>query len=125
MKLNREGAEKVWKAYFGNVSEAVDAFGRRILRTHHGNDGQYSWEIDHVWPRNPASGAGGANTYSNVQPLHSQSNAEKSNSKRGRINGREFRIDKIDNHEHLVIGRMAYVGNNGEWYWSYSKPKYQ
>lgn len=123
MKVNFETAEKVWKAYFGDVSIARDAFGIEIRRNEHGTGSAFSWEVDHIWPQNPQTGASGANIFKNVQPLSSTSNLQKSNDLQGKVNGITFAIHKEGTHDGLNVGRMA-VKKNEEWFWAYHEPKY-
>lgn len=130
MKIERKTAMSIWEAYFDGETEVTDAFGRTINKANYENDsnnsGEKTWTIDHIWPKHPDSettSQGGANTYSNVQILHWESNQDKSNKLQGIVNGVPFAVKKIDENEGKAIGRMR-VKYDDEWQWAYDEPNY-
>ena len=50
-----------------------DMCGNWMQRTEHGDEGDYGWEIDHVYPRS----LGGLTTLDNLQPLWWRNNRRK------------------------------------------------
>lgn len=119
MTVNKETANKIWKAYFGNKAQANDPFGRTMTKGGHGTD----WDVDHIWPLHEANGTKGSNTYGNVQPLAIKSNLEKSNNLNGIINHIEYAVVKVKQDHGIRTGRMS-VRIDGEWYWGYDEPEY-
>ena len=50
-----------------------DACGHAMQYSRHGEEGDYGWEIDHMYPR----ARGGPTTYANLQPLWWNNNRRK------------------------------------------------
>lgn len=50
----------------------IDAYGNLILWSHHGKQGEYGWEVDHIL----ALALGGADSLANVRALHWRANRQ-------------------------------------------------
>lgn len=50
----------------------VDAYGNLIVWSHHGKQGDYGWEVDHVHP----VGLGGPDALDNLRALHWKKNRQ-------------------------------------------------
>lgn len=115
-------------AFFGNASEAKDAFGITIFRNKYvqnsNNIEKGSWTIDHIFPKNPFNDNSkierkGSNLLYNLQPLSVFSNREKDSYLGGKVNGITFSIKIIRVYEDGVIGRMM-VKKGDNWFWAYN-----
>ncbi|MCH5148986.1 MAG: HNH endonuclease [Clostridiales bacterium] len=63
-----------WEKEFGNVEEAEDFAGRKILKSAFGQvNSKYGWDIDHIQPLSK----GGTDTDANKQIVHVITNDEK------------------------------------------------
>lgn len=120
--------EKIWNAYFGNASEAKDAFGIVIYRDKYANNlnsmEKGSWTLDHIFPIKPYKDnfdgeRRGSNSLYNLQPLSIESNAKKGPHLAGKVNGITFSIKIIEQHENNVTGRMM-IKKNNNWFWAYN-----
>lgn len=120
-------SDKIWQAYFGNRSEAKDAFGITIYRNKYVQDNnnikEGFWTIDHIFPKNPFNDNSqwkrkGSNSFNNLQPLSVSSNEKKGSFLAGKINGITFSIKIIKDDENGVVGRMM-VKIGETWYWAY------
>ena len=70
----------IWRKYFGNEENGIDAFGREVNKS--------TFVCDHIFPKSLE----GKTNNCNGMPLSSESNIEKSDKLSGTINGKEFEV---------------------------------
>lgn len=124
MVLNRQTADNIWKAFFGDRAMAIDPFGREIMRINYGSKNAFSWDIDFIWPLEPVQHhakdespfMGGSVVFANVQPLNIQSIKDKGSHMHGVINGVHFQVEGEREYQDKVIGRM-FVKHEHEHQW--------
>lgn len=79
---------EIWKAAFGDATQAVDCYGAYIQKddygdhekTRIGSDGKshtYGWDLDHIRPKSDFKDGNDADFYNNLEPTHFQNNQEK------------------------------------------------
>lgn len=87
-----------WEKEFGDVQEAYDFVGRKILRGAFGQQGsQYGWDIDHIQP----IAKGGTDTEDNKQIVHVLTNDEKADKTTfiSDYNGQTYQVQKTSRNE--------------------------
>ena len=110
-KYDKSDAFKVWENCFSTRADQIDPFGKKIKFGEYGQDSEFGWEVDHIWPLNPeGSNPKGADTLSNLQPLHFQSNNAKANKLNGKAMGKKFEVRKISSNKEKNIGRLIVNG---------------
>ncbi len=71
--MEKNKAMQVWENEFGSKTVAEDPCGKIIYKSEYGIESIHGWEVDHI---NPVSNGGG-DRYSNLQPLHWETNRKK------------------------------------------------
>lgn len=87
-----------WEKEFGDVQEAYDFVGRKILRGSFGQQGSvYGWDIDHIQPLSK----GGTDTEENKQIVHILTNDEKADKTTfvSSFNGQTYQVQKTSKNE--------------------------
>ena len=80
-----------WEKEFGNVNEAEDFAGRKILKSAYGQvNSRYGWDIDHIQPLSK----GGKDNDENKQIVHVDTNDEKENKTTFNIDGITYQVKK-------------------------------
>lgn len=87
-----------WEKEFGDVQEAYDFVGRKILRSAFGQQGsKYGWDIDHIQPLSK----GGTDTEDNKQIVHILTNDEKADKTTfiSDYDGQTYQVQKTSRNE--------------------------
>ena len=80
-----------WEREFGNVNEATDFAGRKILKCAYGQmNSKYGWDIDHIQPLSK----GGKDNDDNKQIVHVSTNDEKADKTTFNIDGVTYQVKK-------------------------------
>ena len=70
-------------------------------------------DIDHIWP----TSKGGSNISENKMRLSKESNREKNDKTKGKVNGIRFSVVRAMNSNGDVYGKMQIKNSNDEWEW--------
>lgn len=90
MSYSDEIIDKVWRkaVYLSEKNEKsgyrMDMCGARINKDNHGKEGDFGWEVDHIYPESKAKEKGVKpelyNDIVNLQPLHHKNNGSEGKS---------------------------------------------
>jgi hypothetical protein len=89
-----EKRSTVWEREFGDVNEAADFAGYKILKGGFGKEkSEYGWDIDHIQPLSK----GGTDTLENRQIVRMQTNREKADKITFVIDGQQYQVRETSN----------------------------
>lgn len=99
MELNKETALRLWTQQFGSKQKAFDFSGREIAKAAY-NDrcSQFGWNVDHIFPQSK----GGKTVDHNLVCCHILTNDEKADKLCFKANGKEYEIQKRQNHYEII-----------------------
>ncbi len=100
MELNKETALRLWTQQFGSKQKAFDFSGREIARAAYNNrDSKFGWNVDHIFPQSK----GGKTVDHNLVCCHILTNDEKADKLCFKANGKEYEIQKRQNHYEIIL----------------------